>query len=107
MVGTPGQGHRFIGRLLNKFYLTRIFKEQFGTSINSYLIEKRITHAKQLLRFTDKSVESIGMECGMGAPYYFSRMFKNVEGDWAERISEDVVIMPCGYKFSITSLFNK
>ena len=65
---------------INKYYLTRIFKEQFGMSINSYLLSIRITHAKNMLRFTDKSAEQIGMECGIGDVYYFSRVFKKVEG---------------------------
>lgn len=65
---------------INKFYLTRIFKEQFGMSINNYLLQIRITHAKQLLRFTDNTLETISAECGMGDPTYFSRMFKKVEG---------------------------
>lgn len=52
---------------INKYYLTRIFREQFGVSINNYILEKRITHAKQLLRFTDQTVEEIGEACGMGA----------------------------------------
>lgn len=65
---------------INKFYLTRVFKEQFGLSINNYLLQIRITHAKQLLRFTDMTLEAIGSECGMGDPNYFSRMFKKVEG---------------------------
>lgn len=65
---------------INKYYLTRIFKEQFGVSINTYLLQVRITHAKQLLRFTDKSIEEIGIECGIGDGNYFSRMFKKVEG---------------------------
>lgn len=65
---------------INKFYLTKVFKEQFGLSIQNYLLEKRITHAKHLLRFTDNTLENIAMECGMGAPYYFSRMFKKIEG---------------------------
>ena len=65
---------------INKYYLTRIFREQFGVSINNYILEKRITHAKQLLRFTDQTVEEIGEACGMGALYYYSRMFKKIEG---------------------------
>ena len=65
---------------INKFYLTRIFKEQFGTSINNYLLQTRITHAKQLLRFTDRTIESIGRECGIEDANYFSRMFRKVEG---------------------------
>lgn len=65
---------------INKFYLTRIFKKQFGVSINNYLLQIRITHAKQLLRFSDKTIENIGMECGIGAVHYFSRVFKKIEG---------------------------
>ena len=65
---------------INKFYLTRIFRNQFGMSINSYLLQYRITKAKQLLRFTDKTAEEIGLECGLGAANYFSRTFKKVEG---------------------------
>ena len=65
---------------INKYYLTRVFKEQFGQSITAYLTSLRITHAKQLLRFSEKSVEEIGLECGLGALHYFSRVFKEVEG---------------------------
>ena len=65
---------------INKFYLTRIFREQFGTSVNSYLLQVRITHAKQLLRFTDRTIEEIAGECGVADASYFSRMFRKVEG---------------------------
>ncbi len=65
---------------INKFYLTRVFREQFGLTVNGYLSQVRITHAKQLLRFTDLPIEKIGQECGMSDANYFSRMFKKVEG---------------------------
>jgi AraC-like DNA-binding protein len=65
---------------INKFYLTRIFKEQFGESVTGYLLQVRITQAKQKLRFTDKPIEEIAHECGMNDANYFSRMFKKVEG---------------------------
>lgn len=65
---------------VNKFYLTRIYKEQFGVSINTYLTQIRITKAKQLLRFTDDSIESIGESTGLGAITYFSRTFRKIEG---------------------------
>ena len=35
---------------ISKFYLTRVFKEQFGVSINTYVLNLRITKAKQMLR---------------------------------------------------------
>lgn len=65
---------------INKFYMTRIFKEQYGTSINTYLQQLKITKAKQMLRFTDESVETIGIKCGIGEANYFSRLFRQVEG---------------------------
>ena len=65
---------------INKFYLTRAFKEQFGISIMDYLLSVRITEAKYLLRFTRLSADEIGIRCGIGDVYYFSRVFKKVEG---------------------------
>jgi len=65
---------------INKFYLTRLFKEQFGISVNHYLLQVRTTQAKQLLRFSDLSIEEIGQKCGIKDPNYFSRMFKKMEG---------------------------
>ena len=65
---------------INKYYLTRVFREQFGMSITAYLQSVRITYAKQQLRFSEKSVEEIGLECGLGSLNYFSRVFRKVEG---------------------------
>lgn len=65
---------------INKFYLSKIFKETYGTTVNNYLISKRITRAKQLLRFTDMTVDEIGAAVGMGDANYFSRLFHKVEG---------------------------
>lgn len=65
---------------LNKHYLARLFKEQYGVSVNGYLTQVRITRAKQMLRFTDKPIALIGAECGLDDANYFSRIFKKVEG---------------------------
>ena len=65
---------------INKFYLSKIFRETYGTTINNYLISKRITRAKQLLRFTDMTVEEVGVAVGLEDANYFSRMFRKVEG---------------------------
>lgn len=65
---------------INKFYLTRVFKEQFGQSVNSYLVQLRITRAKRMLRFTDNSMETIAQECGLHDANYFARLFKKIEG---------------------------
>lgn len=65
---------------IDKYYLAKTFKNQFGFPISTYIQNIRITKAKQLLRFSEKTVEEIGYEVGMDNPAYFSRVFKNVEG---------------------------
>lgn len=65
---------------VNKYYLTRLFKNEYGLTINEYLLELRISHAKELLRFSSLSIEEIGESCGIAPLYYFSRVFKQVEG---------------------------
>ncbi len=65
---------------INKFYLSRIFKEQTGVSITNYLLEIRITKAKHKLRFTSLRVEEIAYSCGFNDANYFSRVFKKYEG---------------------------
>ena len=69
-------GHFFI----DKHYLARLFKEQYGVTLVTYLQQVRITHEKRMLRFTDKSIEEIGLECGIEELNYFSRVFKKLEG---------------------------
>ncbi len=65
---------------IDKYYLTKTFRSQFGLNISTYIQNIRITKAKQLLRFSSKTVEEIGYEVGVGSPAYFSRVFKDVEG---------------------------
>ena len=65
---------------IDKYYLAKTFKNQFGLPISTYLQNIRITKAKQLLRFSEKTVEEIGYEVGLGNPAYFSRLFKSIEG---------------------------
>ncbi|MCD7822983.1 MAG: AraC family transcriptional regulator [Oscillospiraceae bacterium] len=65
---------------ISKYYLAHIFKEQYGTTINGYLGQVRITNAKKHLRFSDRSLESIGADCGYSDVNYFIRMFKKAEG---------------------------
>lgn len=65
---------------INKYYLLKIFKETYGVTISNYLISRRITRAKQLLRFTQMTIDEVGCAVGMDGAGYFSRMFKKSEG---------------------------
>ena len=64
---------------INKTYLSEMFKEQYGIALKDYLVSVRITEAKRLLRFTDKTTEEIATMVGINGAAYFSRMFKRVE----------------------------
>ena len=64
---------------INKYYLSHIFKEQYGTSITNYVINTRITKAKHLLRFSDLTTTEIANRVGYEDVNYFIRMFKKVE----------------------------
>lgn len=65
---------------IDKYYLAKSFRAEYGQTITAYINNLRITKAKQLLRFTDKTVEEIGEEVGIDNPAYFSRIFKEIEG---------------------------
>lgn len=65
---------------VSKSYLSRIFKNSYGFTINQYILFKRITEAKHLLRFSTKNVDEIADFVGMNDANYFSRMFRKVEG---------------------------
>lgn len=65
---------------LSKFYLSRLFRNETGSSISQYLTARRIKIACRLLQTTDDSVERIGGEVGIPNPSYFIRLFKKVVG---------------------------
>jgi len=65
---------------INKEYLSKIFKEEYGFTVNGYIAHARVSRAKELLRFTDMTVEEISYAVGIADMNYFSRMFKRVEG---------------------------
>lgn len=62
------------------FYLSRLFKQNEGISFNSYLNRVRMDEAKQLLINTRLKAYEIGEKVGIPDPYYFSKLFKKMEG---------------------------
>lgn len=65
---------------LSKFHLAREFKRCYGFTVGNYILSQRITYAKELLRFSGRSVEAISAACGIGDPSYFNKVFKKSEG---------------------------
>lgn len=64
---------------ISKYYMSREFKKNYGITINIYIINKRITLAKELLRFTDKSIYEIGQLCGVNDSSYLNKVFQKNE----------------------------
>ena len=65
---------------ISKYYLSREFKKEHGTTIIQYLLTKKITHAKELLRYSNSSIEDIAALCGIDDASYFNKVFKKLEG---------------------------
>ena len=65
---------------ISKYHMSRKFKKAYGITIANYIIAKRITHAKELLRFTDRQIEEIGRLCGIEDNSYFNKVFRKFEG---------------------------
>ncbi len=64
----------------NESYLSRFFMKSVGITYYEYVRTTKINHACQLLRDTDESVLSIGMQCGYVSPGSFDRCFKQIMG---------------------------
>lgn len=65
---------------ISKYHLSREFHQYYGTTLNQYVISKRLTLAKKLLRFSDLSLEEVARSCGFYDASYLNRQFKNSEG---------------------------
>lgn len=65
---------------LSVSYLSRMFKEHFGTNFMDYLIQVRIDTAKEMLINSNKRVNEIGEEVGYQTTNSFIRIFKKHTG---------------------------
>ncbi|MBQ7935266.1 MAG: helix-turn-helix transcriptional regulator [Clostridia bacterium] len=61
-------------------YFNHIFCAHTGFNVMEYLRFKRIKHAAKKLRYTEKSILDIALDCGYEAHESFSRAFKNRYG---------------------------
>lgn len=69
---------RFTG--FSKYYFERLFKEYTNTSFYQYLINCRISRAKQLLVNNHLSVKEISYRCGFSSTAAFSKSFRQATG---------------------------
>lgn len=65
---------------LSQSYFYAVFKESFGISPQTFLIQARVRLAKRLLKRGYSSMEKVAEDSGFGNIHYFSRVFRKVEG---------------------------
>ena len=63
----------------NMHYLSHLFKEITGYGFKEYLINQRLSKARELLLKTNHSIGEICALCGFGNVNHFIRMFKKKE----------------------------
>ena len=65
---------------LSQNYLARRFREQFGTTLKRYQLERRIVLARQLLEATELSVKEVAANGGLHDPQRFNKLFRQWSG---------------------------
>ncbi|WPP41594.1 AraC family transcriptional regulator [Paenibacillus hunanensis] len=65
---------------LDRTYLSSLFKERFGMSLQAFMLEYRMNRAMELLHHTSLSVGEVSRSVGYDDPFLFSKMFKKLKG---------------------------
>jgi len=65
---------------MSSYYLSKIFKRETGVNFVTYLTERKIDIAKEMLIYTDIPIINIALELSYHEPNYFSKVFKKNTG---------------------------
>lgn len=65
---------------ISKYYLCHLFRQRTGCTISEYILLKRLTEAKRLLRESEKRISDIAIELGFSSFSYFCAVFKRKYG---------------------------
>lgn len=65
---------------MNQIYLERIFREEEGISISQYILNEKMVKAKNLLKYSDKSISDISNYLGYTSQSRFGELFRKKVG---------------------------
>ena len=65
---------------LNAVYLERIFKAEERMTITQYIQNEKIIRAKNLLIYSDRTIQEISMYLGFSSQSYFGKVFQKIVG---------------------------
>ncbi|HYF88056.1 AraC family transcriptional regulator [Azospirillum sp.] len=73
----------------------RAFKNSFGLPPHAYIIQRRVTRAKEMLETTNEPLSQITLSCGFSDQSHFSRIFHRFAGEtprmWRRRHQRELV----------------
>lgn len=61
-------------------YLSRFFKEKYGTNFIEFITQKRLEYAEKLLRTSEKNIKEVSQLSGYGDSNYFCKIFRKEMG---------------------------
>lgn len=61
---------------LSEYHFARMFRESFGLPPHQYLLARRLTHARHLLRSTSQPLGEIALACGFASASHFTNRFR-------------------------------
>lgn len=65
---------------ISRSHLSTKFKEDVGENLYDFITKEKISEAKRLLRYTDKSLTAISYYLGYSSQSHFNRTFKSITG---------------------------
>ena len=65
---------------VNSSYLSTLFKRETGNTVTDFITDRRIRHAKQLLKSSRLQIQTVSQHCGFEDVHYFSKVFKRLTG---------------------------
>lgn len=76
---------------LSPNYFATIFEREIGETPRQYLLERRLTRARELLRTTDLTIAQLAQEVGFLSSQYFATAYKNrfIRTPRQERLRQD------------------
>ncbi len=61
---------------ISTYYLSRVFSQESGFTLSSYIMQQRMNKAQKLLAEGDRSIKEIAFATGFRDGHYFSRVFR-------------------------------
>jgi len=65
---------------MSSFHFSHLFKRSIAITPYQYLLQQRIERAKQLLKYSDRPITDIALQCGFNSHSHLSKQFRQLTG---------------------------